>query len=276
MKPIKKCDRRQVTRDTDGNLNGRLFPRRRSRVTRQLAAFTLIELLTVIAIIAILAAILLPALGYAKTAAKKTQAKLQISDLATAIQKYDSDYSRMPVSTADQLLAVTNDFTFGGVFQTPTGPTTIGNVTTNSDVIAILMDLTNFPDGAPTVNANHVKNPQRTLYLNAKRVADTATWPGVGPDLVYRDPWGDPYVISMDVNYDGECRDAFYSRSAVSKLDGSTGYFGLVDPTDTGGNDNNFEYHGKVMVWSAGPDKKVDPGAKANQGVNKDNILSWQ
>ena len=32
----------------------------------------------------------------------------------------------------------------------------------------------------------------------------------------------------------------------------------------------------KVMVWSAGPDKKVDPKSKANVGANKDNILSWK
>jgi hypothetical protein len=30
------------------------------------------------------------------------------------------------------------------------------------------------------------------------------------------------------------------------------------------------------MVWSAGPDGKIDPVSPANQGANKDNILSWQ
>jgi hypothetical protein len=30
------------------------------------------------------------------------------------------------------------------------------------------------------------------------------------------------------------------------------------------------------MVWSAGPDKQVDPNTKATLGVNKDNILSWK
>jgi len=30
-----------------------------------------------------------------------------------------------------------------------------------------------------------------------------------------------------------------------------------------------------VMVWSAGPDKAIAPGLPANQGANKDNILSW-
>ena len=30
------------------------------------------------------------------------------------------------------------------------------------------------------------------------------------------------------------------------------------------------------MIWSAGPDKMIDPNSKANLGANKDNILSWK
>ena len=30
------------------------------------------------------------------------------------------------------------------------------------------------------------------------------------------------------------------------------------------------------MVWSLGSDGLASAGEKANQGVNKDNILSWQ
>jgi hypothetical protein len=39
---------------------------------------------------------------------------------------------------------------------------------------------------------------------------------------------------------------------------------------------NNFQFHGKVMVWSAGPDRKFDLTTAANLGVNKDNVLSWK
>ena len=59
-------------------------------------------------------------------------------------------------------------------------------------------------------------NPQQTKFLNATMVSDTVS-PGVGLDGVYRDPWGDPYVISMDLNYDGVCQDAFYCQQSVSK-----------------------------------------------------------
>jgi hypothetical protein len=38
--------------------------------------------------------------------------------------------------------------------------------------------------------------------------------PGVGTDLVYRDPWGNPYIITLDLNYDEKARDACYCHPA--------------------------------------------------------------
>jgi len=255
-------------------------------------AFTIVELLTVIAIIAILAAILLPTLGAAKVQAQKKQAQLQIRDLATQIQNYDSAYSRMPVSTAAQSAAMQAGnggmFTYGGLLPTTANgvtwpaaplPANLNYFPSNNEVIAILMDVTNTTVTA--VNQNHQKNPQQTMFLNAK----SSNWDpsqagtpqgGVGNDLVYRDPWGNPYIITMNLNADNQCLDPFYRLQAVSGTGSATGINGLINSTDPGGAGNNFAFHGNVMVWSAGPDGKVDPNSGANSGVNKDNILSWQ
>ena len=246
--------------------------------SRRYRAFTLIELLVVIAIIAILAALLLPALEAAKTEAMKREAQVQMSGIVTAIQKYNSDYSHFPVSSGVQSAAGGDEFTYGGPVLAPYTPSPIpaSFTTNNSEVIAILMDMTNYPDGSgPTANANYQKNPRQNVYLNATMVTAT-NLPGVGPDLVYRDPWGNPYIITMDLDEDNQTKDAFYSLSAVSGPNGGNSNPGLNGLIDADGSLNNFQYHGNVMVWSAGPDGKIDPTQPANQGVNKDNILSWQ
>jgi len=59
-------------------------------------AFTLIELLVVIAIIAILAGLLFPAGQSAINSAKKTTAKNQVVQIATAITAYETEYGSLP------------------------------------------------------------------------------------------------------------------------------------------------------------------------------------
>ncbi len=256
---------------------------------RSRRAFTLIEMLVVIAIIAILAALLLPAITRAKVHAKVVQAQMEIKEIEQAINSYYSAYSRYPVSSAamNAATAVQEDFTYGTI-NVPNATFSIlnpPNVTTNAnnaEVMAILMDLPNYPNGVPTVNANHVKNPQLIKFLPAKlsgydpTIAGNPPLPGVDNTGVYRDPWGNPYIISMDLNYDDKCWDALYRSNSVSGLNPPSGYNGLNDSTDTTAPYDHFAYNGGVMVWSAGPDRQSDAATKANMPPNKDNVLSWK
>ena len=243
-----------------------------ARTNRMRRGFTLIELLVVIAIIAILAAMLLPAVARMKLNAQKTQAKSEMAQLANAIHQYDTHYSKFPVPQG--VMRGTNDTTFGLAPMGNLAPDAVTQISSNSGVIAILMDVERFRDPAstPTANLNHVLNPQRLALLNATMAASTNT-PGVGIDGEYRDPWGQPYIISFDTGYNERTRDYFYGREAVSKDSGKSGYNGLSTLADTDG----YEFSGKVMVWSKGPDKKasIGTGQKANEGDNKANILSW-
>jgi len=245
--------------------------------------FTLIELLVVISIIGILAALLLPALARAKVQAKVVMAKSDISELVTAINQYHSTYGKWPARQQAYVSAANNpnsgDFTFGttrtdGALLKSTYPNIITyplsvvplHQNNNSEVMGILMDLEKFGDGTPTANVGHVRNPRRQVFLTA-RPANSTQLPGFGPDGVYRDPWGNPYIISLDMNFDNNTGDGFYGTIRKKK------HLPNLKP----------EISNNVLVWSFGPDGKVDPDPATGindtgkgTGANKDNILGWE
>jgi type II secretory pathway pseudopilin PulG len=71
----------------------------------------MIELLTVIAIIGILAAMLFPAIKGAITKAKETKARSAVAGLTTAFKAYYTEYGKWPASNENTSDITTNLFT---------------------------------------------------------------------------------------------------------------------------------------------------------------------
>jgi prepilin-type N-terminal cleavage/methylation domain-containing protein len=126
--------------------------------------FTIIELLVVVAIIGVLMSLLFPAVQGALDAAKKAQAKNDVTQIATAIAAFDMEYGRMP-STNSAPEEIT-----GGVLNALIG----SNDTMNPRKI-VFIEVLNFKRGKGGI-------------LNGKFV----------------DPWANPYYLAVDTDYDNQ------------------------------------------------------------------------
>jgi len=148
-------------------------------------AFTLIELLTVIAIIGVLVALLFPAIKSALGKAEATKAQQGVSSLATAFKSYYTEYGHWPATTTD-----------------PSGV-----ISTTNWMVALLRgeNKSTFDPAMPNVTYNG--NPRQIRFLEMKN-ADLYIDP-VNNVTNYVDPWKNQYQVIFDTSYSDTNKNPF-------------------------------------------------------------------
>ena len=242
--------------------------RPRSTSDHGTSAFTLIELLTVIAIIAILMGLLLPALNSAKNAAKKASAKNDLTQLVNAVKQFYTDYGVYPVDPSANVTGNSQDAEWGD----PGGARPI------SDIVNVLRaDLVSGDTISTGSNPTPISiNTREVIYLDVPIVKDlTNPKSGLGTGKEtgnangskggqWYDPWGNTYECCIDSNYDG------YTVVGTNTLN----YSDLTPnlPKDPNG---NYAVQTGCVAASIGADHAI--GNKGNKVYNgSDDVLSWQ
>ena len=155
--------------------------------------FTLVELLTVIAVIAILAGIAVPVVIGMQSKGKETSARADMNAIKLALTQFKADYSVFPVAqpspAADTLLKAA--FKSGDT----------NNDTDNDAMIAELTTIQTTPgtNDVPQDVTSFTYNKKKRKYLDAPA---KPVVPAVGSKgFMKLDPWGRRYNIALDTDY---------------------------------------------------------------------------
>ena len=189
--------------------------------------FTLVELLTVIAIIAILMGLLFPAMGIVREQAKKAEAKTACTAIVAACKAYNTEYGKYP--TVGKSTATPADLWFGET----------GATADNSVLFTTLRAKPTTPD----------YNPRRIVFFEGKDASNKdvpkggfAAADSKGIVGAFYDPWGKQYNVILDADYDNVIIIVPYSDFNGATKGPQTGCVafcygkdGILGSTSTGG-----------------------------------------
>jgi prepilin-type N-terminal cleavage/methylation domain-containing protein len=219
-------------------------------------AFTLIELLTVIAIIGVLVALLFPAIKAVMLKAEIAKAQAAVSSgLATAFKSYYTEYGKWPIAYAvnpaqpedfivdhNMIALLSGQDPSAATYLPAPNPFALSDTTQNGQT---------YGASGGTIQGN----PHKNVFLEFKH-ADVKSSAAIDPSGYFSDPWGRPYHFRLDVNYANQVINPFIA---------------VATPMTTG-----------FLIWSVGPDGQYDPNCGDPPGpyttttcVNKDNVKSW-
>ena len=226
------------------------------------SAFTLIEMIVVMLIIATLAALITTAGFNTFERARKVQAKNDVTQIATAINAFYTEYGRYPVT----LTSTTTD-AFFGTGALPAGCTSYGN---NDVLVDVLRNNTTGVNGANVT----LLNPRAIVFISPQAARNTTPPKGgisqtAGTGYAvgdYMDPWGSQYAILIDTNYDSQMTNPY------SDADGSAGTVPLRFGAIAFSYGKNGARGGGAKASSSFADESGAAGAFKSSG----DVLSWQ
>jgi len=204
------------------------------------AAFTLVELLTVIAIIAILMGLLFPVIGTIKDKARGVEALNNCKQIVNAVKAYYAEYGKYPTASAGAAVTTTDYF-----------------ASNDANGKSLMTALRAAPAGDPVLTN---WNPRLITYLEVPDVKNpNVPVSGLGTDGYFYDPWGAVYRIVMDGDYDGLINNPYTADSGAGKDKLSTGVI-------------------VWSLGKDGDGAKTDAAAQGAKsgGTFKDDIISWQ
>lgn len=164
---------------------------------RAAGGFTLVELLVVISIIVVLAAMSFGAANMAMNKAKKVQTLTDANQLVQGIEKFNSEYSRLP------------DFGAQGEEAQTDGEA-------GAELLTILLGKEDVTDSMQNKKQIPFVNFKENKNKNKGGLVYSSGGSGARPDGLY-DAWGNPFYIKIDTEYDGELEDPLKQGNIIRK-----------------------------------------------------------
>jgi prepilin-type N-terminal cleavage/methylation domain-containing protein len=211
------------------------------------SAFTLVELLTVIAIIVILLGLLFPTIRVAKEGGRKARASAEVRRIAVAVQSFHTEYGRYPILPPSGRPGI----------DVAVGDECIGLKIRNRELFYSLRSMN------AGMNTEFAVNPRKVVYFEGPNASDsehphdgflTNAKDGDQRDC-YFDPWGREYCVAIDYSYDGILKLAYMDYSGDHAPRIGVGAFSLGADQSLGASGNMTTVDGKktaddVISWN--------------------------
>ena len=198
------------------------------RVAALARAFTLIELIVVILIIAVLISLAFPAFRGLQNQTKRAQARNDLTQIVTAVNAFYTEYGKYPLATADTIY----------------GPAAASNAALFNELRA---------------TAAQTQNPRQIVFISPPDAKDPVKpRSGIGTSTgtgQFFDPWGGAYHLEIDGNYNNQIDLNPYSTNAGSSplragvIAWSFGSDGQSQSTSTPSDKNTGTNKDDIISW---------------------------